>query len=336
MAVSSLVAAGGGVIRKQTTFTASGTFTLPTGYGAGQPLIVDIEICGGGGGGGGGGKHTTVGTYGYGGSGGASGVVVLYKNVSLTANATVTLGAGGSGGTGRVTSIGIGTDGANGGTSNVNSLYYAPGGGAGSFGSYGGNNYTRRGFGVNSQGFYIPGGHVVGVANTPGAGGGSGSPHQGESMIGDTYNLYGGSKGMGPAARPINFSDNLNQYTYNALHVGYGSGINFWRPNGQTVGTSVSIPGPTSEMGILQRGAGGSGGMSDSSSSTGGGGYAGTKNDGGTSGYMNSTSGLGTVTGQTATDAGCGGGGGGGATSSFNAGNGGAGATGYCIITYWG
>jgi hypothetical protein len=49
MAVSKLNPVSGGVIRKQTTFTSSGTFTLPAGYGAGQPLLVDIEICGGGG-----------------------------------------------------------------------------------------------------------------------------------------------------------------------------------------------------------------------------------------------------------------------------------------------
>jgi hypothetical protein len=41
-----------GLQPKYQKFTSSGTFTLPTGYGAGKPLLVNIQVLGGGGGGG--------------------------------------------------------------------------------------------------------------------------------------------------------------------------------------------------------------------------------------------------------------------------------------------
>ncbi len=47
MGIQVFPAAGGGVVLKTQTFTSSGTFTLPSGYGASNPLIVDLEICGG-------------------------------------------------------------------------------------------------------------------------------------------------------------------------------------------------------------------------------------------------------------------------------------------------
>jgi hypothetical protein len=121
------------VICKTSLFTSSGTFTLPSGYGAGQPLIVDIEIGGGGGGGGGGASADDNYAAGPGGGGG-SGIVAVYRNVSLTANATITIGAAGTGGTGAQNANESGTAGTSGGTSNVNSLYYAPGGGYGNNG----------------------------------------------------------------------------------------------------------------------------------------------------------------------------------------------------------
>lgn len=43
--------AGGGLAPKYQKFTSSGTFTLPDGYGAAKPLLVTIQVIGGGGGG---------------------------------------------------------------------------------------------------------------------------------------------------------------------------------------------------------------------------------------------------------------------------------------------
>lgn len=71
-------------------FTASGTFTLPTGVSR-----VMIEMWGGGGGGGG----SKTGATGYPGSGGGGGA--YNKSLfNVTANITVTIGTGGAGGAG--------------------------------------------------------------------------------------------------------------------------------------------------------------------------------------------------------------------------------------------
>jgi hypothetical protein len=52
MPTSSIPAgSGGGLTPKYQKFTSSGTFTLPDGYGAAKPLLVQIQVIGGGGGG---------------------------------------------------------------------------------------------------------------------------------------------------------------------------------------------------------------------------------------------------------------------------------------------
>jgi hypothetical protein len=52
MPTSSIPASGGGGLRPYyQKFTSSGTFTLPDGYGAANPLLIDIQVIGGGGGG---------------------------------------------------------------------------------------------------------------------------------------------------------------------------------------------------------------------------------------------------------------------------------------------
>ena len=124
MAVSNIPAAagGGGLEPKYQKFTSSGTFTLPTGYGAGKPLLVNIQVIGGGGGGvgpfvtnntgtlgnykfsayfGGGGNWTvngstinrsTANTDGQAGGSGGIAATQLY----LTANLSITVGAAGA------------------------------------------------------------------------------------------------------------------------------------------------------------------------------------------------------------------------------------------------
>jgi hypothetical protein len=66
-------------------FTSSGTFALPAGYSAGNPLSCDVITVGGGGGG----------AAQYGGGGGA-GDVRITSGVSIGTNIGVTVGAGGS------------------------------------------------------------------------------------------------------------------------------------------------------------------------------------------------------------------------------------------------
>ena len=52
MGTSTIPAGGGGGLQpRYQKFTSSGTFTLPDGYGAAKPLLVNIQVIGGGGGG---------------------------------------------------------------------------------------------------------------------------------------------------------------------------------------------------------------------------------------------------------------------------------------------
>jgi hypothetical protein len=52
MPTSSIPSGGGGGLQpKYQKFTSSGTFTLPDGYGAAKPLLINIQVIGGGGGG---------------------------------------------------------------------------------------------------------------------------------------------------------------------------------------------------------------------------------------------------------------------------------------------
>lgn len=102
-------ASAAGLSPKYQKFTSSGTFTLPTGYGAGKPLLVNIQVIGGGGGG----SQTTVGGYeayynSYFGNGtigqgarndlsraGGSGGIAT-SQLYLTNNLTITIGAAGT------------------------------------------------------------------------------------------------------------------------------------------------------------------------------------------------------------------------------------------------
>lgn len=76
--------ASGSATAKRQIFTSSGTFVLPTGYSASNPLWARITAVGGGGGGG----------QGYASAGGGGGAVVV-KDVALTGNVPIVIGAGG-------------------------------------------------------------------------------------------------------------------------------------------------------------------------------------------------------------------------------------------------
>lgn len=121
MAVSNVPAASAaGLQPKYQKFTSSGTFTLPTGYGAAKPLLVNIQVLGGGGAGGGTlissgntygqfrsndyfgnsasinivGNASVNGDNATGGAGGGSGGLAQTQ-LYLTSNLTITVGAAG-------------------------------------------------------------------------------------------------------------------------------------------------------------------------------------------------------------------------------------------------
>jgi hypothetical protein len=336
MGLSVFPAASGGLIRKSTSFASSGTFTLPAGYGAGNPLIVDIEICGGGAGGGSGAISNSNPT--GGGGGGGSGVTTLYRNIALTANATITIGAGGNGGTARGGTA-LGFAGASGGASNVDSTFYAPGGGGGSGGQLSNSANNIKGLGVNSFGFYIPGGYSASITEGPGGGGGSGGGSAVNANSGQFPIVYGGSRGSaGLSASIISDGAATTDIEWNSSTNLQGKGLAATPAGGTSAPTASALPaGGSNEILILQRGGGGGGGKGNVDNEQSGGGTAGTRFNGGRSGYNNSTSVTGSRNGTAATDAGCGGGGGSGIfAGSGSSGAGGNGAAGYCIIYYWG
>ena len=76
--------ASGSTTSKRQVFTSSGTFILPTGYSAANPLWVRCTAVGGGGGGGQG--YT---------SGGGGGGAVVTRDLALTGNVPIVIGAGG-------------------------------------------------------------------------------------------------------------------------------------------------------------------------------------------------------------------------------------------------
>jgi hypothetical protein len=110
MGASTIPAGGasGGLQPKYQKFTSSGTFTLPDGYGAAKPLLVTIQVIGGGGGG-----HSaadlaraasnTMGNWtcnDYFGNGTVGNITItaLASTTNLTANTDYGSGGGGSGG----------------------------------------------------------------------------------------------------------------------------------------------------------------------------------------------------------------------------------------------
>ena len=316
MASTVFPAAGGGVSLQQTLFTSSGTFTLPTGYGASKPLIVDLEIVGGGGGGGSG---VSQAANSYGGGGGGSGITAVYKGISLTSNATITIGAGGTGGA-AVATGNNGVNGNSGGTTDVNSIYYAPGGGFGTRGLITSANLWG-GF-IDSHGFNVLGGYAVANGGVGGAGGSGGAYALSITVNPDTSETYrGGARGLPAGSYQKNESTNaISTSRENGSGV-YSQTLNI------TPGSGIVAFGNDSN----QRGGGGAGGRAATAANSGRGGKAGTRFNGGLTGWNNG----GTPTGETATDYGCGGGGGGASHTNGNSGAGGTGGGGLVVVTYW-
>ena len=171
-------AAGGGGSGTWQTFTASGTWTKPSGVST-----VYVYAVGGGGGGGGGGA-----------GGGGAGIFRMVDASTVPASVAVTIGSGGAFG------------GGGGGTSSVGSFISAPGGtGGGSSGPTtggrgGGIAFTNGGAGAYS---YQSGGQSFQVGATSGGaftGGGGGTFQSGAGS------WFGGGGGGGTAGGPSAFA----------------------------------------------------------------------------------------------------------------------------------
>lgn len=171
-----------GVIADIQTFTASGTWTKPSGA-----TWVMVELWGGGGGGG----RTSGGQAGGGGGGGYS--QRLFRASDLSSTVAVTVGAGG---TGRTGSDGDGSDG---GTTSFGAHLSATGGGGGKTSGAGG----TGGNGLNAGGAGGAAEAAGGNSGYGGGGGGGGSgataPSGGNSIVGGG----GGAGGRGGFSNPV-------------------------------------------------------------------------------------------------------------------------------------
>ena len=108
MAINTVPAASAGKSRYVSTFTSSGTFTLPAGYDSTNPLVCEVYIQGAGGGGGSGAFNSTQGN---GAGGGGAGYCMYIPSLAVTSNTTVTIGTGGAGGASVSTPATLGNNG---------------------------------------------------------------------------------------------------------------------------------------------------------------------------------------------------------------------------------
>lgn len=173
------------------TFTSSGTYTVPT-----TATFVQVEAWGAGGGGGSGrrGISTTT-NYGGGGGGGGAYTTRTFLTSELTPTVAVTIGAGGGGGAGILIDSTNGNKGSTGGNSTFGSYLTAYGGAGGGEG-----NTTGSSAGIGASVFAIggigPGGTASfagGAGSTGGYGGGGG----GYSNTGGYPSYAGGGGGGG-------------------------------------------------------------------------------------------------------------------------------------------
>ncbi len=184
-------AASGGVTHHKQVFTSSGTWMQPLGV-----TSVYISMAGGGGGGSGGSQQSASNYFGWlTGPGGGSGGDILFTNVAVTGNVTVTVGAGGAGGT-YSNSGGILPAGGNGGSSLFGSVTATGGGGGGGAGSPGGS--------TGSDGCYFTSDSIVELRCSGGNGGSSyfgigGAGGAGHGGSGGGYGSGGGGGYYGGA-----------------------------------------------------------------------------------------------------------------------------------------
>lgn len=299
------VSQAGAVASNIQTFSATGTYTKPTGA-----KFVMVEIWGAGGGGSGGSQPNVGGT----GGGGGAYVTRTYAAPEVGATETVTIGAGGPGG-------GSSSPGTDGGISNFGSLLFAGGGTSGLMPGGGGTGGLIGGVtpsspldpflkqttvpspvGSLSLAFNLTGGiRATYPTNDSGIyginwsvwGGGVGGPQHGGGTSTEAprgaHSLFGGGGGGRGGGSPVSGAPS-------------GLGRLFGRYN------PSSIPNGT---------AGGGPGVA---------GTAGSGFDGGGGGGLNAVGGKGGT---------AGGGGGGGGSPSGSAATGGAGGNGYAVVYTW-
>jgi hypothetical protein len=339
MGINTFPAASAGLAKYSQLFTSSGTFTLPSGYSATNPLFVDVIIVGGGGGGGAGATNYSSG------GGGGSGCGFYYQQIPVYANTTVTIGTGGTGGT--VVSANEGTDGTNGGSSFFGDMQ-APGGGFGKGSmitpttNFGASLWTGS---LYNSAIYLTHSNKpqsIALDSAAGPGGSAGTKGIGGSTV-EVAGIFGGVGSDSLLNAPIGTNQENTYYTQNMAYsqaavdggVGYnsfGSGF-IWVNPGEGLHITASRPRTPTTVNVasyayigkkwwIPGGGGGGNGVSAN-----GGGTAGTKTTAGKNGSSGSN------VGQSATANTGGGGGGGGFTGGGGAG--GAGGSGYVLVSYY-
>lgn len=295
-------------------FTASGTWTKPSG----TPKLVQVYLTGAGGGGGGGGTSTAATQRpGGGGGGGGSGRRMTFLASDLGSTETVTIGAGGTGGAsvsngtaGGSTTFGAHLTGYGGGFGSgvTGTSTSGGGGGAGMIGA-GGNAGVDTG---GSNGLTMA---TVASTNADFAGG------QGGNLANGGSSLYGGGAGAGSGGNQSGFNGGTSMYGGGGGGCGGATGdSNQLQAAGDGGATGTNVTRTTGGGGTHGTAANGSAGAAGTSVKGGQGGGGGAPVASGT-GF---TGGIGGVGG--------GGGGGGGCGGTGTGGTGGAGGGGNCYV----
>ena len=265
MAVSSLVAAGGGTTMKVQEFTSSGTFTVPSNCTA-------VKVFAVGAGGGGAGARWASGSANTMGGGGGGGVV-FNRDIAVTAgeSITVTIGAGGAGGSGSVAgAVGSSSSfgsyvtafGGNGGWAWIAGQQYPASTSQGSHGGSGGGSHSGGGGGAAKL---FPGTGADANTNTrPGFK----IPNNPSGGIGFPKPSYGGWGNSTPAGQTININGMPGVEGYG----GGGSGASDTSGGGLGFdggGSTYDPNGPSAingQAGVANSGGGGSGAGSQTGS----------------------------------------------------------------------
>jgi hypothetical protein len=307
-----------GFYQRVKTFTSSGTFVHPDGYGSARPVYV---VCIGAAGGGGSGAifpstgvTNTIQTGGMGGASGYTAATIL----SVSSDTSITIGTGGTGGA-AVTGAGAatnGNNGNNGGNSAFGNLVSEGGqGGSGGRTATGSNSIIVSGFRGGTAAEVLL---QTGPSATAGAGG----------------NLNGLTNG--------NSSFNITGTTLTRINPGQNGGL--IKNGGATAVQESTAQFAFSPLSFVIPGSGASGGIGRNATAaytqvggTGGPGFYGSGGDGGTSSHTLLTAASNGTAGSNATNGG--GGGGGGFASATGAatctsGAGGNGGNGLVVVFY--
>ncbi|MBD0734060.1 hypothetical protein BGM09_01115 [Streptomyces sp. CBMA29] len=211
-------------------FTASGTWTQPTGA-----VLVHVHLLGGGGGGGSG-RRGAAGTVRCGGGAGAGGSVyqATLQASALPGTVAVSVGAGGQGGASRTTDDTDGAAGAAGGATSFDAVGRVGTAGAGAGGS------ATAGAGGSA-----------GTGTVAGGGGGAASGIGGPGNAGGAGVLAGPGGGSGGGITSGNVS---------AAGTGGGSNGGLVSGSGGPVGGAAPVPAADSPTGSGLSGGGGGGG----------------------------------------------------------------------------